>query len=203
MKEFYLIPKHSYTAGNKKSNNTTKNTVAKWKTNVPPPTLRKLSPPSDQTPIPLRKIEYGNLNHGNPSIATLLPLVFEKADLPRAKSILNYFEKMGLIKWDENGDLHYPLQNGNIVEIISLFLSNRNSFSDDEITEMKYFVNSTNTPLWLIKNIYLRNDISDSKKKKKKKRTGAGLIQKNNMKKNSSIVPLKCNIKKRNTWTAY
>ena len=77
MKEFYLIPKHTYVA-EKTTTDNSKNTGVEWKTNIPPPSVRKLSPPSNQSLIPLRKIEYEDVHEQNPSISDLLPIVFKK-----------------------------------------------------------------------------------------------------------------------------
>ena len=173
MKEFYLIPKHTYDVENKKDN---KNMSVEWKTNVPPP-VRKLSPPSNQSLVPLRKIEYEDVHEQNPPISDLLPIVFKKINLPQARSILNYFAKSTNIKWDVNGDLLYPLQKGNIIEIIQLFLSKKNTFSSDEISDIKYIVNSSNIPLWLINNPHLKKHANNDDYDDDEIPTASGAVQ--------------------------
>ena len=192
MKEFILLPKHTYdsikqvssSSSSEKRSDVVNSIQPKgqnknaFKTTVPPPPI-----PLRQIPIPEKHnndSENDNRSYKvntHTSVNDILSFRFEEEKLKKAQILLNYFKNNLNYKWDRKGDIHSPNNNRNILDIITDFLNEKKSLANSDITYYKYIVYTSNMPLSLINNKSLKKSL-ETTKRTKSTRVGGKLLKK-------------------------
>ena len=188
MKEFYLIPKNVYERMNSKQNQylggnkddppvmkSTKNKKVKTKKEIQIPLTSFVT--TIQPPIkPIMKMNGINgkedsvalktlsrpivYNDNKPSLSNLINLSFPVNSRNNALALLKVFEGIPTMEWNENGDLIYPLNKYNIIDIIGSMVNTTKKVNASYLDDYRYLVSTSNIPIGLIKNNSLRHYIS-------------------------------------------
>ena len=95
-----------------------------------------------------------------PPLDTLINLAFPMATRNNALALFRIFEKIPNMNWGENGDLLYPINNYNILDIIDNMISVKKVIPSIYLDDYKYLIQTTNFPMSLIKNTSLKEYIS-------------------------------------------
>lgn len=105
-----------------------------------------------------RHIEY---NKPNPSLSHLIDLSFPVTSRNNALALLKVFERIPTMEWKENGDLIYPLNDYNIIDIIRTMVNTKTKVDTAYLDDYRYLVSVLNIPVELIRNNSIKQYISD------------------------------------------
>ena len=107
----------------------------------------------------------------NPSLSNLIDLKFSVNNRYKAHAFLKIIENIDSVKWNEEGDLLYPLNKYNILDFIENVISPNIIVNSEYLDDYTYLINTMNIPMHLIRNITLKRYISTGSSRKRQYQT--------------------------------
>ena len=132
--------------------------------------IRKINKPRD--PIILKTMSRAKHHVDiNPSLSNLIDLKFPLNTRYKAHAFLKIIENIHSVKWNEEGDLLYPLNKYNILDFIENIISPNTIINSEYLDDYTYLINTMNIPIHLIRNITLKRYISTGSSRKRQYQT--------------------------------
>ena len=187
MREFYLIPKTVYDRYNNNNSKSIgggdeKHSLSKIVNNSQNHRGMQVRVPiscSDSPQRPLKKIKnmrkinkpkdhivLKTMNQAtsyidtNPSLTNLIDVKFPLSTRYNAQAFLKVIENIPWVKWNEQGDLLYPLNKYNILDVIEHIISPNMRIDSAFLDDYKYLISTMNIPTYLVRNMILKGYIS-------------------------------------------